>query len=101
MADRGFEIQDLLVKDGILLNIPPFKGGKQSLSEDEVKKTQKIARVRIHVERAIGQVKSRFRLFQGIIPITLFGCMNQLWTVACLSTNFCGPLIAEDSTSEK
>ena len=26
MADRGFDIQDLLVKHEILLNISPFKG---------------------------------------------------------------------------
>lgn len=26
MADRGFEIQDLLVKPRLVLNIPPFKG---------------------------------------------------------------------------
>ena len=26
MADKGFDIQDLLVKHGLLLNIPPFKG---------------------------------------------------------------------------
>ena len=101
MAGRGFEVQDLLVKDSILLNIPPFKGGKQSWPEDDVKKTEKIACVRIHVKQAIGQVKSRFRWFQGIIPITLFGCLNQLWTVTSLLTNFCGPLIAEDSTSEE
>lgn len=96
MADRGFEVQDLLVKQGLLLNIPPFKGSKKSLTVHDVKKTQRIARLRIHVERAIGQVKSRFRLFQTIIPITLCGSINQLWTVACLLINFCGPIIGEN-----
>ena len=61
MADRAFEIQDLLVPSGTLLNIPPFKGQK-SLAAADVLKTQKIARVRIHVERAIGQVKGRFHI---------------------------------------
>ena len=58
MADRGFEVRDLLVKPGLILNAPPFKGSRTALTEDEVKKTQKTARVRIHVERVIGQVKS-------------------------------------------
>ena len=70
MADRGFEIQDLLVPSGTLLNIPPFKGQK-SLAEADVLKTQKIARVRIHVERAIGQVKGRFHIFDSVIPLSL------------------------------
>ena len=51
MVDRGFEIQDLILKHNLLLNIPPFKGTMRSLSVDDVTKTQKIARLRIHVER--------------------------------------------------
>ena len=41
MADRGFEIQDLLVKYNLLLNIPPFKGSQRSLSKKDVQATQK------------------------------------------------------------
>ena len=94
MADRGFEIQDLLVPSGTLLNIPPFKGQK-SLAAADVLKTQKIARVRIHVERAIGQVKGRFHIFDSVIPLSLAGSANQMWTVCCILTNFLGPLIAD------
>ncbi len=95
MVDRGFEIQDLILKHGLLLNIPPFKGTQSSLSLENVKKTQRIARLRIHVERAIGQVKARFHVFDDAIPMSLSGSANQMWTVACLLTNFSGPLIAE------
>ena len=55
MTDKGFDIQDLLVKHGLLLNIPPFEGSA-ALQFSDVQKTQTIARVRIHVERIIGQV---------------------------------------------
>lgn len=100
MADRGFEVQDLLVKSGLLLNAPPFKGSRTSLTEEEVKKTQRIARLRIHVERAIGQVKRRFRIFDGVLPMVLSGSANQIWTVCCLLMNFGGPLImSEDEDS--
>ena len=95
MADRGFEIQDLILKHDLLLNIPPFKGSMPSLSMEDVKKTQRIARLRIHVERAIGQVKARFHIFDNDIPLSLYGFANQMWTVCCLLTNFLGPLIAE------
>ena len=48
MADRGFDIQDLLVMQGLILNMPPSKGTSVSLQEEDVQKTQKIARLRIH-----------------------------------------------------
>ena len=36
MADRGFEIQDLLVPDGLLLNILPFKDASGVLTAPDV-----------------------------------------------------------------
>ena len=101
MVDRGFEVQDLILKHGLLLNIPPFKGKQTSLSLENVKKTQQIARLRIHVERAIGQVKARFRVFRSAIPLSLSGSANQMWSVCCMLTNFLGPLIAESNAEEE
>ena len=49
MADRGFDVQDLLVKPNLILNIPPFKGSRTHMTQAEVLETQKIAAVRIHV----------------------------------------------------
>ena len=50
MADRGFDVQDLLAKFDILLNIPAFRNSPAAhLEERAVVATQKIARVRIHV----------------------------------------------------
>ena len=94
MADRGFEIQDLLLKRGILLNIPPFMDGDH-LAGTDVVTTQKIARLQIHVERVIGQVKRRYRILQDTIPLTLAGSINQIWTVCCMLNNHRGPIIAE------
>ena len=97
MADRGFDIQDLLAKYNVLMNIPAFRFSATShLSERDVISTQKIARVRIHVERAIGQVKHRFHIFDAVLPLSLTGSINQIWTVCCLLANFSGPLIADD-----
>ena len=93
MADKGFEIQDLLVKFGLLLSVPPFKGSQKLVSE-ECTKTQRIACVCIHVERAIGEGKTFFCVFQGVVPLTLAGLPNQMWAVACLVTKFCDPIIA-------
>ena len=53
IADRRFEIQDDLAPFGENLNIPPFLKGKGQFQEDELVETRRIAKFRIHVERAI------------------------------------------------
>ena len=54
MADRGFDIQDILAPLGVMLNIPLFMDQRPQLSPREVTETCHIAEVQIHVERAIG-----------------------------------------------
>ena len=56
MADRGFEILDILPED-VTLDIPPFKGSEFQLSYQAVEDTVNIASVRIHGERASGSIK--------------------------------------------
>ena len=58
MADRGFTIHDELARVGVSLNIPAFLGGRDYLTKAEVKASQTIASVRIHVERAIQRIKT-------------------------------------------
>jgi len=60
MADRGFRIEDLLLNVDATLAAPPFtrstsnlKGKGKRLNVTEIRKTRTIARLRIHVERAI------------------------------------------------
>lgn len=64
MADKGFTIADMLEKKGCSLNIPPFRSSTSQFSSQDVLKTQEIAKLRIHVERAIGRVKN-FHIFDG------------------------------------
>ena len=95
MADRGFTITDLLKPLGVELNIPSFLDGRKQFSEEEVKESQIISSVRIHVERAIQRIK-KFKQIRNEIPLTLHGSVNQIWTVACLLCNFMSPLIQKD-----
>ena len=90
MADRGFDIQDIL-PPGVTLNIPPFKGQRDQLSAEEAEETAKIASVRIHVERAIGRIKS-YHILDGVMPLALSPTVNQIFTVCCYLTNFLPPL---------
>lgn len=91
MVDKGFLINDLLSPINVALVIPPFLSHRGQFTREEVTATQKIARLRIHVERAIGRIK-RYHIFNGVIPLTLLGTINQLWCVCAMLTNFQGPL---------
>ena len=95
MADKGFDIQDLLVPYGVKLNIPPFKRAGQQMVLEDVQKTQQIAKVRIHIERLMERIKE-FNVLSEVIPLSLFPSINQTWTVCCLLTLFQTPLIAEE-----
>ena len=95
MADRGFTIQEELNPLKVRLNIPAFLSGRDQLTKAEVKESQCIASVRIHVERAIQRIK-KFRQIRNEIPLVLHGSINQIWTVVCLLCNFLPPLIQND-----
>ncbi|CAH3159153.1 unnamed protein product, partial [Pocillopora meandrina] len=85
MADKGFTIEDLLPL-GVTLNIPPFLGSNSQMTAEDVIKTQEIASVRVHVERAINKIKN-FHLWDSVVPLSLFGVVNQMWSVCAFLCN--------------
>ena len=87
MADKGFTIEDILPL-GVSFNIPPFLGMSDQMSAEDVIATQEIARLRIHVhvERVINKVKN-FLILEGVIPLSLFGVVNQIWCVCAMLCN--------------
>ena len=63
LADKGFVIQDLMPA-GVSVNVPPFLVRSQ-FTREEVILTTRIARARIHVERAIERIKN-YRILSHI-----------------------------------
>ena len=81
------------------MNILSFLGGRAQLTEAEVKESQTIASVRIHVERGITRIK-KFKALNPI-PLTLHGSVNQKWTVSCILCNFLPSLKQKISANKK
>lgn len=98
MADKGFTIQKVLAERRVTLNIPPFLSSKGQFTIPEVQETEKIAKLRVHVERAIKRVRED-HFWDKPVPLSLMGTINQIWTVSCILSNFRGPLLVEKSTN--
>ena len=102
LADRGFDIDELLGSIGCTLKIPAFTKGKPQLSPQEVCKSRSLSNVRIHVERVIGSVRQKYTVLESTIPITLLKKnhpedipkLDKVVVVACALTNLCPPIVS-------
>lgn len=97
MVDRGFDIS-AIVPAGVSVNMPPFLAGREQMTAAETEETMSIASVRIHVERAIGRIKT-YHILDGILPNTLSPYATQIATVCGLLTNFLPPLLPPANSS--
>ena len=61
---------------------------------EDVVKSQVIASLRIHVERAINKIKI-FRIWDRITQLTSIPLVNQMWTVSCFLCNVEDPILSE------
>lgn len=70
------------------VNIPDFKGTNRSqLRKHDGKRSEKIAQARIHVERAIQQIKT-FRILCKPIPFSMAHLAKQSFAVCAYLVNF-------------
>ena len=91
VVDRGFDISNI-VPDGVSVNMPPFLAGREQMTAAETEETMSIASVRIHVECAIGRIKT-YHILDGTLPNTLSPYATQIAVVCGLLTNFLPPLL--------
>lgn len=96
MADKGFTIEKEIGDLGLKLNIPPFAPSSGQMKASDVTKTIKIAKHRVHVERAIARIK-QFKILANKISLGFFKCIDQIWLVCCLLTNFMPYLISKEN----
>ena len=75
------------------VNMPPVLAGCDQLTAAETEEIMSIASVCIHVERAIGRIKTS-NILDGTLPNTITPMhLRQIAIVCGLLTNFLPPLI--------
>uniref|UniRef100_A0A4W5KWQ8 DDE Tnp4 domain-containing protein n=1 Tax=Hucho hucho TaxID=62062 RepID=A0A4W5KWQ8_9TELE len=84
MVDKGFLLDDIVP---CKVYRPAFLSRRTQMPAHEIRETQSIARLRVHVERMIRRVKEH-KLFDTVVPLTISGSINQLFAVACLLVNY-------------
>ena len=88
MADRGFDLKAEMTPLGAQLIIPAFKGSERNqISSEEVMQSKRVSEVRIHVERAIGRVRT-FHILDTDMSLTMKDTAEQIFTVCAFLTNF-------------
>ncbi|XP_026076806.1 uncharacterized protein LOC113055066 [Carassius auratus] len=90
MVNKGFFIDDLVP---CKVYRPAYLLKREQMPADEVRETQSISRLRVHIERLMGRVMQH-KLLETVMPLSDTGTINQLYTVACLLINYQnGPLL--------
>ena len=94
LTDRGFDIQESVGLFCSTVKIPAFTKGKKQLSGIEVEQTRRIANVRIHVERVIGNIRKKYSILGATQPIDFVTVRNgdvtaldKIVTICCALVN--------------
>lgn len=101
LADRGFDIADVIGYVQAEVKIPVFTRGRSQLSAHEIESTRKIAHIRIHIERVIGSICAKYGIFNGVIPLEMLSTrenekectLDKIVTVCCALINLCESVV--------
>lgn len=104
LADRGFDIKDSVGLYCATVKLPTFTKGKRQLAGIDVEQTRRIANVRIHVERVIGNVRKKYSLLSMCQPIDFLTqkpdedvtTLDKIVTVCCSLNNLCDSIVPTD-----
>lgn len=101
LADRGFDICELVGMRAAEVKIPAFTRGKAQLTALEIESTRSLAHLRIHVERVIGVLCSKYTILNSTIPTELLfvrsgeqiTTLDKIVTVGSALVNMCPGII--------
>ncbi|KAK0137183.1 hypothetical protein N1851_026621 [Merluccius polli] len=101
LADRGFDVKESVALVGATLKMPAFTRGRSQLDAKDVEETRKLAHVRIHVERVIGCMRSKYTFLNDTIRLGLvvplegedMTLLDKIVAVTCALINMCPSVV--------
>ncbi|CAN7976018.1 unnamed protein product [Ixodes persulcatus] len=95
LADKGFPGIKAPVesKHGVMV-FPPFSKGQLQFTSAEMEMTYQVAKVRIHVERAIQGIKI-FNVLNNRVPTELISSMTDIVRICCVLVNLQPPILTK------
>ena len=103
LADRGFTCEQEAKMVLAEVKVPPFTKGKKQLEKKDIDWSRELSTVRIHVERVIGLLKQKYKILQGVLPISLIidekdteSTIDKIVHVCCACVNLCPSVVPED-----
>ena len=91
MADKGFNISDLLALQHAELAMPPGRKGAFQMPKKDVLKTKDIANRRIQVEQVIRRIKN-FNILKYEVPLSLIHIVDEVVIICSAICNLMPPI---------
>lgn len=95
LADKGFEIHDLIERKKAVLNIPTFLRQKVQFSTEEIRRDKQITALRIHIERIIGLIREKYTILSNTVLVNTLArfqnghsIIDLIVKVCCILVNF-------------
>ncbi|XP_056152611.1 uncharacterized protein LOC130127078 isoform X2 [Lampris incognitus] len=106
LADHGFDIRGSVGLMCAEVKIPAFTRGRCRLDAKNVEETRRMAHLRVHVERVIRCVRTRYTILSETIPVsTVLPCegddiifLDKIVSVCCALTNMCPSAVVKPSS---
>ena len=101
LADRGFDIGEVTGELLARVITPAFMNKRLQLSGDDVEMSRRVSSVRIHVERLIGLVRIKFRIFNQKLNFSFMqhasgqdsAKIYEIGLICCALSNICKPIV--------
>lgn len=105
LADRGFRIQESVAFSGATLKIPASAMGYDQMPAEDIEDSSKLSSIRIHIERSIGVLRSKFTILNNTILLNLvlpiegedMTLLDKIVVVSCALTNMCQSIVVKPS----